>query len=108
MPQGPLPVYDGSQGGNKSALNVGAAGVIKNTPGRINRVIVNGTVGTGGSLTINDSATTAAAAAANQIISLPGTTAVGTIITLDFPCLNGITVSAFPTGGAPKLAIAYD
>jgi hypothetical protein len=107
MPQGPLPVFDSSLSGNKSALNISAVGVIKATPGRINRIVLTGTVGTGGALTINDCATTAAAAAANVVFSTAGTLAVGSVINLDWPCLVGITVSAFPTGGAPKVAISF-
>lgn len=94
-------------GGAKSSLNVTAAAVIKATPGRLCKIVVNGVVGTGGALTFNDCATTAAAAAANQIYTAAGTVAVGTVITLDWPCLVGIVCSAVPTGGTPVFSVSY-
>jgi hypothetical protein len=90
-----------------SHLDITAAVVVKATPGRLGKVIVNGVVGTGGALTINDCATTATAAASNEIMTIVGTTAVGTIINLDWPCLTGIVISAVPTGGTPQFAVSY-
>ena len=113
MPQSPyLPISQGvsgvTGGGAKTTLNVTAAAVIKATPGRIVRINCNGTIGTGGTLVINDCITTGAATAANQIISIPfGTLVVGTSILIDFPALTGITVSAVPTGGSPSFAISW-
>jgi len=95
-------------GGNSSAINVSAAGVIKGSPGRLCKIVVLGVVGTGGALTINDAATVAGATTANQIYTSVGTVAVGTVISLDFPCVNGIVVSAVPTGGTPQFAISYN
>jgi hypothetical protein len=94
-------------GGSFSKLNVTAAVVIKATPGRLCKVIVNGTVGTGATYTFNDCATVGAAAASNQIVVLSGTTAVGSPITLDWPCTVGIVLSVFATGGAPILSVSY-
>jgi len=97
-----------ADGGNSGATNVTAASVIKAAPGRICKIIVLGVVGTGGALTINDSLTVAGATTANQIYTTAGTIAVGTVITLQFPCLNGIVVSAVPTGGTPQFAISFN
>ena len=96
-----------TQGGLNSTLNVTAAAVIKATPGRVSKISVLGVVGTGGTFTLNDCATTGAATTANQVFSTAGTVAVGTILTLDFPFQVGIVVSAVPTGGTPRFAISY-
>lgn len=93
--------------GKLSALNITAASVVKAGAGRVARVVVLGVVGTGGALTINDCATTGAATTANQIFTIAGTVAVGTILLLDFPVTTGIVVSAVPTGGTPQFAISY-
>ena len=90
-------------GGAFAALNITAAKVIKATPGTVMRIIVQ-TVPSAGSLTINDNnATGGTNVAANQIYTaLFGTTPLlvaGTIITLECPCLTGITVSSVGTGG---------
>jgi len=108
MPQSPIPVQAVITDGTRSTLNVNAAGVIKASPGRLAKITVGGTVGTGGSYTFNDCTTTAAAAAANQIFTTAGTLAVGSVIDLNVPCLSGITLSAFATGGAPTLAIFWE
>jgi hypothetical protein len=90
-------------GGANAALNVTAAKVIKATPGSVMRVIVQ-VVPSAGSLTLNDNnATGGTNVAANQIFTaLFGTTPLlvaGTVITLECPCLTGITVSSVGTGG---------
>jgi hypothetical protein len=95
-------------GGANSKLNMTAANVIKASPGRLRKVVINGVVGTGGTLTINDCATTASAAAANAIMVQPGTIAPGTVIELNWPCKVGITISAVPTGGTPVIAASFD
>lgn len=97
-----------STGGSSSKLNITAATVVKAAPGRIAKIFINGVVGTGGALTINDCATVAAAAAGNEIATFAGTIAVGTVINLDWPCAVGIVVSAVPTGGTPVFSISYD
>lgn len=95
-------------GGTRSALNVTAAGVIKATAGRIGRIVVTAPGTTSGALTLNDCATTAAASAANTIISIPfGSLTAGQTIALDWPCINGITVSAVPGAGSPIFSISY-
>lgn len=95
-----------SSGGKSSALNVGAAAALKGSAGRLCKIVVIA-VGTAGNLTFNDSATTGAAAAANAILSIPYTgLAVGQVISLEWPCANGITLSAIPTGGVVAVSFA--
>jgi hypothetical protein len=93
--------------GLSSALNVTNARVLKVGPGRLVRIVVLGAVGSAGALTLNDSATVAGAATANVVYTIPGTVAVGTVITVDAPTVNGLVVSAVPTGGTPQFAISY-
>jgi hypothetical protein len=97
-----------ASGGQSSALNLTAAQAIKASPGRIYKAVILGVVGTGGSLTFNDCTTTGGATTANQIYTTAGTIAVGTVVTLDFPCANGITCSAVPTGGTVQIAISFN
>jgi hypothetical protein len=97
-------------GGSSSALNVTAATVVKATPGRLAKIIIIAPGSTSGAFTINDSATTAGASAANEIFTLAyNATAnvAGAIFNLDWPCANGITVSAVPGGGSPVLALSF-
>lgn len=100
-----------NSGGLLSALGITAAKVLKATPGRINKVMIQlgTTAPTAGYLTINDCATTGTASAANEIVSIPfGSITAGAILTLDFPCQVGITISALPTGGTSlQLAVSY-
>src|SRR6185437_5142804 len=78
-------------GGSSSSLNVTAAKVIKATAGRLRRITVSDPGTTSGALTVNDCATTGAAAAANQIVSIPfGSLTAGQVINLDWPCAVGI------------------
>lgn len=95
-------------GGQSYMVNITGAQVVKATPGRCCKIVIGGTVGTGGTLTINDCTTTGAAAATNQIFTTAGTVAVGTVISLDWPCASGIVVSAFPTGGSPTVNISFN
>ena len=98
MPQGPIKVSVTQPGGNKSTLDITAATVIKATNG-ILFTIITSIAGTAGDLVLNDVATVAGAAAANQITSIPfGSLPVGTPVTLKWPCATGITISAVPTG----------
>ncbi|SHJ70398.1 hypothetical protein SAMN05444159_1272 [Bradyrhizobium lablabi] len=96
---------DVRSGGNSSSLNVTADTVIKGTPGRAIRIIVN-TVTAVAPITINDVATTGAAAAANAILTIPTATAIGTVYNIDWPCLAGIVAKFGTATGA--LAIAFD
>lgn len=94
--------------GSSSSLNLTAASVIKATPGRIAKVIVlAGGTASNGVFTINDVATTGAAAAANAVWTLPSGATAGSVYDLDFPCAVGIVLSAVPSAGSPILAISY-
>src|SRR6266581_3712057 len=102
---GPVGVSLGLPGGIYAALNITAAAVIKGGTGIICRIAIN-VVGSAGNLTLNDCATTGAAAAANQIVSVAfGSLTQGQVLTLEWPCGTGIVVSSIPTGG--QVAIAY-
>lgn len=94
MPQNPLV----PPAGHSVAFNVAAPAVIKAAPGRCVRLIVLA-AGTAGSWTVNDCATTGAAATANELFTVIGTTAAGTIFDIDAPLAAGLTVSAVGTGG---------
>ena len=108
MPQGPLVVASVQPGGISNKFNVTAAGVVKATPGTLYRIVVQAPGTTSGSLVLNDCATTGAAAASNQIISLLySAMSIGQIFELEWPCLVGIVVSAVPTAGSPIYTLSY-
>ena len=97
-------------GGAKSALNQTAAAVIKATPGRIAKVTIIAPGSGSGTFTLNDCATTGAAAAANAVFVLAyNATAnvAGAVFDLDWPCAVGIVLSAVPGAGSPIVAISY-
>src|ERR1700733_8537101 len=88
-----------------SALNVIAPAVLRSSGGGTLYSVSITTVGSAGNLTFNDCATTGAATAANQIGSWPiANLSVGQVITLKWPCANGIVVSSVPTGGSVSVA----
>lgn len=96
-------------GGNSSKLNITAAVVVKATPGRLRKIVVVAPGSGSGALTVNDCATTGAAAAANAILSVPfGSMTAGQVFNLDWPCSTGIVVSAVPAAGAPIFSVSYD
>jgi hypothetical protein len=87
-----------TSGGQLTALNVTAATVIKGSPGRVFRITVN-TVPTSSAVSVNDAATTGAAAASNLILNAPSASlTAGQVITLEFPCANGIVVNPGTSG----------
>ncbi len=91
-----------------SALNLTSAAVIKATGGYLVRISIINAGTTGGAFTFNDCSTTGAAATANEIFTLAYSAAsVGQIIYLDWPCANGIVLSAVPTGGTPIVSVSY-
>jgi hypothetical protein len=95
-------------GGSKSTLNISAAAVIKASPGRLRRIIVQ-TVGTAGNWVFNDLTTTSGAAAANQVATIAYNASglvAGVPVVFDWPFQTGIVISAVPTGGV--IAVAYD
>ena len=86
--------------GSASKLNLTASTVIKATPGRICKVIVNTAGSAPGS--INDVATTGAAAAGNLIFNVPNT--VG-IYDVDFPAATGLV---YVLGTGQVVSVSYD
>ena len=92
--------------GSKSALNIttpqllDTTGVSSYVPRRISHVHVLVAGSTAGS--VNDSATIAGAAVANQVYAIPNT--VGVYI-IDFPMINGIVVTP---GTGQTVAVSYD
>jgi len=85
--------------GQNSALNITVSTVVKAAPGQVltaTEVVAGNAPGT-----INDCLTTGAAAAANQIATLPAS--VGSQ-RLDFPCQVGIVVVP---GTGQTIAISY-
>lgn len=98
-------------GGRSASYNLTAAVAIKATAGRLRKIVVQAPGSTGGAFTFNDCATTGAAAAGNQIWTIPyngAANVAGAIFELNWPCATGITLSAVPTGGSPIVAVSYD
>lgn len=98
LPPGMYP----DQGGVNSALNLTAAAPIKGGPGRLVRVTIM--AATTGAATFNDCTSTGTATAANAVLTIPTGATVGTTYYVDWPCQNGITLSA-PGGGT--FAVAF-
>lgn len=97
-----------TSGDTLSALNKTAAAVIKGSPGRLGKIIVvAGGTASNGSFVFNDCATTGAAAASNEIFTIPSGATAGTVYDLQWPCLTGIVLSAVPTAGSPIVSISY-
>jgi hypothetical protein len=87
---------------SKNALPAGA-NLVKATPGRVVRLSVV-TLGTAGSLMVNDCSTIGAVSAANTIYEMGFAGATeGLVVTLEFPCLYGIVVTV-PTGGVVSVS----
>jgi hypothetical protein len=112
---GNLPTQDG---GASSKLNVTAAAVVKATPGRLRKVSIIVAGSTSGGFVINDAVTTTASTTTGDTqsnviwyatyTSAAAIFAAGGVINLDWPCANGITVSAVPGSGSPQIAVSYD
>ena len=102
MPQNPyLPINRGAAVNKTSdtGANITSTGSIVGV-NFIDTLIFNGTVGTGGTLTLNDGA--------NPVITLPGTTAIGTVVAVRQSINSGtLTVQSFPTGGAVNVRFSY-
>lgn len=100
-----------SSGGSKTALNLTVAAAVKASPGRLRKLIIIAPGSGSAAFTLNDCTTTGAAAAANEMFTLPyGATAnvAGAIFELDMPFANGLTLSAVPGSGSPICALVYD
>src|SRR5271156_5108497 len=107
MPQYPTALIFLSPGGNQSALNVIAAGVLSAGPITCYRITVSNP-GSSGNLTLNDCATTGAANAANEIYNAPfGDLSSGQVITLKWTCASGLVLSSIPTGGAIAISAGF-
>ncbi len=85
--------------GSASFLNLTAAKLVKDAPGRLVRISVIVAGSAVGSA--NDVAVVANAAAANQVFVIPNT--VGSYV-LDWPCLAGIVVTP---GTGQTIAVSY-
>ena len=99
-----------SKGGALTSLNNTAAKVIKASAGRVGKIIIIAPGSTSGAFTINDSATTGGASAANLLWTLPynGTANVaGAVFDIDLPFTNGLVISAVPGAGSPIINISY-
>lgn len=97
--------------GINGTTNLTAAAVVKNAAGRACKLIVLDPGTTGGAFVLNDSATTGAAATANEIYRIAFNAAAnvaGTVINLDYPVTNGLVLSAVPTGGTPRVAVVWN
>lgn len=90
-----------ASGGQSSFLNATAGTIVKASPGRVGKVIVQ--ITPTATAYVLDSVT-AAQTAANTVLTIPIGTVAGTIYNLDFPCLTGISV--VPGGGT--LAGSFD
>ena len=92
-----------------TTLNVTVPAVIRTGVGRVGKLIIVTAPTTSGAITLNDAATTGAAAAANAIFSIPynGTGVIaGAIFDIDVPVTNGLVVSAVG-GGTPQYTITW-
>ena len=97
-------------GGTLSALNLGAATLIFAGPARACRISIIAPGSGSGAFILNDAASIAAATAANQVWSMAYNASAnvgGNVITLDFPVVNGLVLSAVPGAGTPLVAISY-
>lgn len=120
MPQSPLaggtdnfgnPVaMHQTRGGSQTKLNMTAAAVVKGSKGRVARVTIVSPGTTGGAFTLNDATTVGGANAGNVIWTLPVASALnvaGQVFDLDWPCANGIVLSAVPTTAGPIINVSY-
>jgi hypothetical protein len=111
MAQSALPTRNVNTGTN-SKLGITTAGtIVKASGGTLATIIVVVAPTSSGALTIIDSATVVAATATNTILSIPynSTTppmTAGLILPVDWPCINGITVTAVG-GGSPQYSISF-
>ena len=103
-----IQVFNLRPGGTSSLLDITAAQVVFARPGCLVRILVQAP-GTAGALTLNDNTQTGGSnVAANQIMSWAfGSMVAGQVIELNWPCLNGLVVSAVPSAGSPVFAISY-
>jgi len=89
-------------GGTQTTLNVTASIVVKAAPGKVFRLVFNTASTTAPA--VYDATTVGGIGAASLIWQGAAATAAQTVITLEFPCLNGIVVVP-GTGG--NVAVSY-
>lgn len=109
MPQGPIPINALNSGGINSDLNNTTTQVIKGSPGRLRKIMINN-AGSSGAFTLNDCATVAAATPANVLFTLPFNSIAcyaGSVITADLIFKTGLVMSAVP-GGSPNINFTFD
>jgi hypothetical protein len=97
-----------SSGGISTKLNVTTQTVLKATPGRFTKIVINAPGATSGGWALNDCSTTAAIAASNLVWQLAfgaTTNVAGAIFVLDFPFQNGIVLSV--PGGSPIASVSF-
>jgi hypothetical protein len=85
--------------GSSNRYNITSATLVKASAGRVVRVSVIVAGSTAG--TVNDCATTGAAAASNQVATIPATVGV---LSLDWPCATGLVLVP---GTGQTLAVSY-
>jgi len=102
MPQNPIVPRPG---GSLSSLNVTTKSVIKPVGGTVFRVVIL-QAATAGNVAVFDAATTAGATSGTAIYEVSANwPAAGTVLTLEFPCRNGIVVDP-GTGGAVSVSFS--
>lgn len=99
MPQYPYAI---PPGGTQTTLNVSANTLVKDAPGKVFRLVFNTASTTAPA--VYDSATIGGIGATNLIWQGAAATTAQTVVTLEFPCLNGIVVVP-GTGG--NVAVSY-
>jgi len=87
--------------GGFSTLNITGATNVLGRPGTVYKVVVNATAAKDSTI-IDSTGTTAAAG--NTILTIPASTTVGTIFTLNWPCMAGIAVVP---GSGVTLAVSF-
>jgi len=92
--------FFGVSQGRNSQLNIAAAAVVKQAPGRLQRVQVLVAGSAAGAA--YDSISTSGNTIANQVAVIPNV--VGTYL-IDMPCLAGITIAP---GAGQTLAVSHD
>ena len=102
-----------NSGALNAAPNKTAAAVIKTGAGRFYGLVINAPGSTSGAWSVNDSATTGAAAAENLLGTVPYNATVNaagnTVLTVPggIPFTNGLTLSAVPGAGSPICTVLY-
>jgi hypothetical protein len=95
--------------GGMQTVTLTTATALKATGGRICRIKILNMGTTSGAFTLNDCATTGAAAATNQICTIPYNSAawLNKVVPISFLCSTGVVLSAVPGGGSPSIQISY-